>query len=146
MSYNDRYLKLVPEDAYNLPAIPESVNGIATSSLIGDEVNIYETLCPINPLTGHRDSMLSRLFSSDVSDSEKQLIMSQLAKLKGVSSPADLSDDDILSLLPSRYMSDPVEMERYRELVDQLREVDSDPAPADPAPADPTPADPAPAE
>jgi len=142
MSYNDRYLNLVPKDAYNLPAIPESVNGIATSSLIGDEVHIYETLCPINPLTGHRDSMLSRLFSNDVSDSEKQLIMSQLASLKGVSSPADLSDDDILSLLPSRYMSDPVEMERYRELVDQLREVevDSDSAPADPAPADPAPA------
>ena len=140
MSYNDRYLKLVPKDAYNLPAIPESVNGIATSSLIGDEVHIYETLCPINPLTGHRDSMLSRLFSNDVSDSEKQLIMSQLASLKGVSSPSDLSDDDILSLLPSRYMSDPVEIDRYRELVDQLRDIDSAPAPADPAPADPAPA------
>ena len=140
MSYNDRYLNLVPKDAYNLPAIPESVNGIATSSLIGDEVHIYETLCPINPLTGHRDSMLSRLFSNDVSDSEKQLIMSQLASLKGVSSPSDLSDDDILSLLPSRYMSDPVEIDRYRELVDQLRDIDSAPASADTAPADTAPA------
>ena len=90
--------------------------------------------------------MLSRLFSNDVSDTEKQLIMSQLAKLKGVSSPADLSDDDILSLLPSRYMSDPVEMERYREFVDQLRDIDSDPDPVDPVPVDPAPADPAPAE
>lgn len=136
----------MPADCYNIGEIPAEVCGVSTQSVISDDVHVYETLCPINPLTGHRDSMLSRLFSNDVSDSEKQLIMSQLAKLKGVSSPADLSDDDILSLLPSRYMSDPVEMERYREFVDQLRDVDSDPAPADPAPADPAPADPAPAE
>lgn len=142
----DLHLQYMPSDTYNLPAIPNEVCGVSTESVISDDKHIYETLCPINPLTGHRDSMLSRLFDNNVSDSEKQLILSQLAKLKGVSSPADLSDDDILSLLPSRYMSDPVEMERYRELVDQLREVDSDPSPADPAPADPAPADPAPAE
>ena len=137
----DLHLQYMPADTYNLPAIPNEVCGISTESVISEDKHIYETLCPINPLTGHRDSMLSRLFSNDVSDSEKQLIMSHLAKLKGVSSPADLSDDDILSLLPSRYMSDPVEMERYREFVDQLRDVDSDPAPADPAPADPAPAE-----
>lgn len=142
----DLHLQYMPADTYNLPAIPNEVCGVSTESVISDDKHIYETLCPINPLTGHRDSMLSRLFDNNVSDSEKQLILSQLAKLKGVSSPADLSDDDILSLLPSRYMSDPVEMERYRELVDQLREVDSDSTPADPAHADPAPADPAPAE
>ena len=142
----DLHLQYMPADTYNLPAIPNEVCGVSTESVISDDKHIYETLCPINPLTGHRDSMLSRLFDNNVSDSEKQLILSQLVKLKGVSSPADLSDDDILSLLPSRYMSDPVEMERYREFVDQLRDIDSDPAPADPAPADPAPADPAPAE
>lgn len=146
MSYNDRYLNSMPADCYNLGAIPDAVCGVSTQSVISDDTHVYVTLCPINPLTGHRDSMLSRLFDNDVSDSEKSLILSQLAKLKGVSSPADLSDEDILSLLPSRYMSDPVEMERYREFVDQLRDVDSDPEPVDPAPVDPAPADPAPAE
>lgn len=146
MSYNDRYLNLMPADCYNIGEIPAAVCGVSTESVISDDRHVYETLCPINPLTGHRDSMLSRLFSNDVSDSEKQLIMSQLAKLKGVSSPADLSDEDILSLLPSRYMSDPVEMERYREFVDQLRDIDSDPEPVEPAHVDPTPSDPAPTE
>lgn len=136
----------MPADCYNIGEIPADVCGVSIQSVISDDRHVYETLCPINPLTGHRDSMISRLFSNDVSDTEKQLIMSQLAKLKGVSSPADLSDDDILSLLPSRYMSDPVEMERYREFVDQLRDVDSDSAPADSAPADSAPADTAPAE
>lgn len=146
MSYNDRYLNLMPADCYNIGEIPDVVCGVSTQSVISDDRHVYETLCPINPLTGHRDSMLSRLFSNDVSDSEKQLIMSQLAKLKGVSSPADLSDDDILSLLPSRYMSDPVEMERYREFVDQLREVDSDSLPSDSSPSDSVPSDSAPSD
>lgn len=146
MSYNDRYLNLMPADCYKIAEIPNSVCGVSTESVISDDRHVYETLCPINPLTGHRDSMLSRLFDNDVSDSEKQLILSQLAKLKGVSSPSDLSDDDILSLIPSRYMSDPVEMERYREFVDQLRDVVSDPEPADPTPVEPAPADPAPTE
>lgn len=136
----------MPADCYNIGEIPDAVCGVSTQSVISDDRHVYETLCPINPLTGHRDSMLSRLFSNDVSDSEKQLIMSQLAKLKGVSSPADLSDDDILSLLPSRYMSDPVEMERYREFVDQLREVDSDSLPSDSSPSDSVPSDSAPSD
>lgn len=144
----DLHLQYMPADTYNLPAIPDDVCGVSTQSVISDDVHVYDTICPINPLTGHRDSMLSRLFSPDVSDTEKQLIMSQLAKLKGVSSPSDLSDDDILSLLPSRYMSDPVEMERYREFVDRLRDVDvdSESAPVDPAPAEPAPGEPASAE
>lgn len=94
--------------------------------------------------------MLSRLFSGVVSDSEKQLILSQLAEVKGVSSPAGLSDDDILSLVPSRYMSDPVELERYRAVVDELRVLadssGSEPAPVDPAPVEPASVEPAPPE
>ena len=70
--------------------------------------------------------------------------MSQLATIKGVSSPRGLSDEDILSLLPSRYMSDPVEMERYRELVDELRNIGEEPVdPVEPVePTSPTPAAP----
>ena len=146
MSYNDRYLNRMPDNCYNLGSILDAVCGVSTQSVISDDRHVYETLCPINPLTGHRDSMLSRLFDNDVSDSEKSLILSQLAKLKGVSSPADLSDDDILSLLPSRYMSDPVEMERYREFVEHLRDVDSDSESVAPKPVDPAPAAPAPTE
>lgn len=135
----------MPKDCFDIPKPPVSVNGLNNGlSIVDDE--LFNTVCPINPLTGHRDDMISRLFSGETTDSERQLILSQLANIKGVSSPAGLSDDDILSLIPSRYMSDPVEMDRYREFVDQLRNVDSDPSPVAPAPVDPAPADPAPAE
>lgn len=140
--YNDYHLNRVPQHFDSIIS-PDVVCDMSTESVIGDESHLYETLCPINPLTGHRDSMLSRLFSGNVSDSEKQLILSQLVTLKGVNSPRDLSDEDLISLIPSRYMSDPVEMERYRALVDELRNVGEEPV--DPVePVEPTPPTPAP--
>ena len=142
---SDFHLEQMPAKCYDIPRPPVSVNGLNNGLSIVDD-DLFNTICPVNPLTGHRDDMISRLFSGDTTDSERQLILSQLANIKGVSSPAGLSDDDILSLIPSRYMSDPVEMERYREFVDQLRDVDSEPAPVEPAPAEPAPAEPAPAE
>ena len=139
--YNDYHLNRVPQHFDSIIS-PDVVCDMSTDSVIGDESHLYETLCPINPLTGHRDSMLSRLFSGNVSDTEKQLILSQLATLKGVNSPRDLSDEDLIALIPSRYMSDPVEMERYRAFVDELRSVGEEPVepvePTSPTPA-PTP-------
>lgn len=137
--YNDYHLNRVPQHFDSIIS-PDVVCDMSTESVIGDESHLYETLCPINPLTGHRDSMLSRLFSGNVSDTEKQLILSQLATLKGVNSPRDLSDEDLIALIPSRYMSDPVEMERYRALVDELRNVGEEPV----EPVEPTPPTPAP--
>ena len=138
------HLSRMPKDCYDIPKPPVTVNGLNNGlSIVDDE--LFNTVCPINPLTGHRDDMISRLFSGETSDSERQLILSQLANVKGVSSPAGLSDDDILSLLPSRYLSDPVELERYREIVDNLRE-SAEPVPVEPAPVEPAPAEPAPAE
>lgn len=138
--YNDYHLNRVPQHFDSIIS-PDVVCDMSTDSVIGDESHLYETLCPINPITGHRDSMLSRLFSGNVSDTEKQLILSQLATLKGVNSPRDLSDEDLIALIPSRYMSDPVEMERYRAVVDELRNSVEEPAePVESAPPTPAPA------
>nr|DAQ57388.1 MAG TPA: hypothetical protein [Microviridae sp.] len=137
--YNDYHLNRVPQHFDSIIS-PDVVCDMPTDSVLGDESHLYDTLCPINPLTGHRDSMLSRLFSGNVSDTEKQLILSQLATLKGVNSPRDLSDEDLISLIPSRYMSDPVEMERYRAVVDELRNsVDEPVEPVEPTPPTPAP-------
>lgn len=146
---SDFHLSRMPSDCFVVPPVPVEVNGINNGLSVVDG-SLFDTVSPVNPVTGHRDSMLSRLFSGDVSDSEKQLILSQLAEVKGVSSPAGLSDDDILSLVPSRYMSDPVELERYRAVVDELRALaessGSEPAPVEPAPVEPVSVEPAPPE
>ena len=50
-----------------------------------------------------------------------------------------MSDDDLLDILPSRYSNDPVELERFKDFVEELRNVEgTEPTdPVDPAPVEP---------
>ncbi len=99
------------------------VNGIVTGESVVD-ASLTDTIQPINPVTGWRDNAISRLMSPNTPNVERDLILSSLAKQKGYNSPKELSDDDLLEILPSRYSTDPVELERFKEFVDELRNVD----------------------
>lgn len=77
-----------------------------------------ELLMPINPVTGHRDGDLSRLFNPTTPASEKELIISNLQTLKCSNSSKGLTDDEILMMIPSKYISDPVEINKY---LDELK-------------------------
>ena len=118
--------------------IPIDVNGVVTGESIVD-ASLTDTIQPINPVTGWRDNAISRLMSPSTPSVERELILSSLAKQKGYDSPKELSDDDLLDILPSRYSTDPVELERFKEFVDELRNVDdTEPTdPVEPAPVDP---------
>lgn len=118
--------------------IPLDVNGVVTGESIVDS-NLTDTIQPVNPVTGWRDNSISRLMSPNTPNVERELILSSLAKQKGYNSPKELSDDDLFEILPSRYSTDPVELERFKEFVDELRNVDDvEPTdPVDPAPVDP---------
>lgn len=98
---------------------PHFVNGTPNSVVTAD-TSVIELLCPINPVTGFRDNDLVRLFSEDVSKQEKDLILSNLSVHFGKGTPKDLSDDEIMALIPSRYAGDAVEMAKYKSLVDEL--------------------------
>lgn len=118
--------------------IPLAVNGIVTGESVVD-ASLTDTIQPINPVTGWRDNAISRLMSPNTPNVERELILSSLAKQKGYNSPKELSDDDLLEILPSRYSTDPVELERFKEFVDELRSVeDNEPTdPVEPAPVEP---------
>lgn len=118
--------------------IPLEVNGLVTGDSIVDS-SLTDTIQPINPVTGWRDNAISRLMSPNTPSVERELILSSLAKQKGYNSPKELSDDDLLDILPSRYSTDPVELERFKEFVDELSNVDdTEPTdPVEPAPVEP---------
>lgn len=124
---------------------PDFVGNVPTSMPICETESV-ELLSPINPVTGHRDGDLSRLFNPLVSRSEKELIISNLQELKSRNSTKGLSDDDILMMIPSKYISDPVEINRYLEEVKEYRdallseeETVEEPDPLPSAPSAPTP-------
>lgn len=98
---------------------PQYVNGIPNGVVIAD-TTVIEQLCPINAVIGFRDNDLVRLFSDDVSKQEKDFILSNLSVHFGKGTPKDLSDDEIMLLIPSRYAGDAVEIGKYKALVDEL--------------------------
>jgi len=99
---------------------PLEVNGIVKCGNIVEK-QLVEVTNPVNPVTGFRDLDVTRLLSPDTPQSEKELILKALAYQKGYNSPKGLSDSELLSLIPSRYLSDPVEIENYRQFVEQLK-------------------------
>ena len=124
--------------------IPDSVNGCITGQSIVDS-SLTDTIQPINPVTGWRDDSISRLMSSNTPNVERELILKSLTKFKGYNSPKELTDNDLLEILPSRYANDPVELERFKDFVDSLQSPD-EPAPTEPDPTEPAPTEPAPTE
>ena len=64
---------------------------------------------------------MSRLTSPSVSPKEKELILNSLGSVRPPrNNTKGLSNDDILDILPSRYLSDPVEIDSFKNFVDDL--------------------------
>lgn len=79
------------------------------SKSVTDEVL---SVCPVNPLTGLCDSVITR-FESSLSDAERSAVSRYIQANPSVSG-FDLSDDDLLSILPSRRISSLSELSNLR--------------------------------
>lgn len=100
-----------------------------------DEINkLSSSLFPVNPVTGNPDNMIDKLITPGVSELEKQRILSFMQKMPS-SKRNNLSDADLVSMLPSRYNStltdldkvrDFFENEIYTELKDETHEETTD--------------------
>lgn len=69
---------------------------------------------PLNEVTGLRDSQLTRVFDPDLSPLEKQRIMSSLQRMP-TAKRNNLSDKDLIALLPSRYNTAMIDDAKYAE-------------------------------
>ncbi|MDD6553316.1 MAG: hypothetical protein PUF37_06995 [Prevotellaceae bacterium] len=87
--------------------------------LNSEALELQDTLFPVDPVTGYRLQATTRLLDPAVSSKEKELIMSQLEKIPA-SSRSRLSDDELISLLPSRYNSTNTDMDKVRDLMTQI--------------------------
>lgn len=121
---------------------PTSVNSIPTGESIVDD-SLVSIMSPVNPLTGFRDDTLTRLMSPNTPVKEREFILNNLSHLKGYDSPASLTVQDILEVLPSRYIQDPVEISRYEEyiksMLDELKQPKDDVVPPTSESDDPSP-------
>lgn len=118
LSVSQKVVCVAQSQKPNNPSLCEEINKLSTS------------LFPVNPVTGNPDNMIDKLISPGVSDLEKQRILSFMQKMPA-SKRNNLSDDDLIAMLPSRYNStftdldkvrDFFENEIYTELKDESQE------------------------
>lgn len=83
-------------------------------SLCEDINKLSDSLFPVNPVTGNPDNMIDKLITPGVSELEKQRILSFMQKMP-TSKRNNLSDDDLIAMLPSRYNSTLTDLDKVRD-------------------------------
>jgi len=82
--------------------------------LNSDIQEIIDVVAPVNPLTGTRENDVSMLLSQNISSIEKQAILARMQQIPP-SERHNLSDEDLLDMLPSRYNSTLVDVDAVRQ-------------------------------
>ncbi len=102
-------------------------------SLCEDINKLGDVLFPVDPVTGNPDNMVDKLISPNVNPMEKERILSFMQKMPA-SKRNNLSDKELMNMLPSRYNStltdidkvrDFFENEIYTNLEDESKQEDS---------------------
>lgn len=80
-----------------------------------EEINkLGDVLFPIDPVTGNPDNMVDKLISPNVNPMEKERILSFMQKMPA-SKRKNLSDKELMDMLPSRYNSTLTDIDKVRD-------------------------------
>lgn len=94
--------------ALRVPQLPQN------PSLCEDINKLSDVLFPVDPVTGNPDNMVDKLLSPDVSSMEKERILSFMQKMPA-SKRNNLSDKELMDMLPSRYNSTLTDIDKVRD-------------------------------
>lgn len=94
--------------ALRVPQLPQN------PSLSEDNNKLSDVLFPVDPVTGNPDNMVDKLLSPDVSSMEKERILSFMQKMPA-SKRNNLSDQELMDMLPSRYNSTLTDIDKVRD-------------------------------
>lgn len=93
--------------ALRVPQLPQN------PSLSEDINKLSDVLFSVDPVTGNPDNMVDKLLSPDVSSMEKERILSFMQKMPA-SKRNNLSDQELMDMLPSRYNSTLTDIDKVR--------------------------------
>lgn len=80
-----------------------------------EEINkLGDVLFPVDPVTGNPDNMVDKLISPNVNPMEKERILSFMQKMPA-SKRNNLSDKELMDMLPSRYNSTLTDIDKVRD-------------------------------
>lgn len=83
-------------------------------SLCEDINKLADALFPVDPVTGNPDNMVDKLLSPNVTTMEKERILSFMQKMPA-SKRNNLSDKELIDMLPSRYNSTLTDIDKVRD-------------------------------
>lgn len=83
-------------------------------SLCEDINKLADVLFPVDPVTGNPDNMVDKLISPNVNPMEKERILSFMQKMPA-SKRNNLSDKELMDMLPSRYNSTLTDIDKVRD-------------------------------
>ena len=91
------------------------VSALPDNPSLCEEINkIADAVFPVDPVTGNPDNMVDKLISPDVSSMEKERILSFMQKMPA-SKRNNLSDQELMDMLPSRYNSTLTDIDKVRD-------------------------------
>ena len=102
-------------DLLSLPGTPDN------PELNTEIKEVIDVISPVDAFTGNRENPITKLLSGSVSLLEKERILSTLQEIPS-SSRNDMSDEDLVALLPSRYHNTLTDFDfvgmKYQEFID----------------------------
>ena len=123
-------------DKSDLLFVPGSPNNPELNSEIKEVIDV---ISPVDAVTGNRENPITKLLSGSVSMLEKERILSTLQQIPS-SSRNDMSDEDLVALLPSRYHNTLTDYDfvgmKYKEFIDGVNDAQPVDNPIDVSPAE----------
>lgn len=106
---------------HNTDKIHHEVKLVVNAPNIIEGVEIYELLCPVSKLTGHRENPLS-LLKSLMNDSVKSRQLDAfLQELPTIDAPRGLADDELVDMMMERLSTGtPAEDDKYRTYLESV--------------------------
>ena len=109
---------LSDRDKSDLLSLPGTPNNPELNTEIKEVIDV---ISPVDAVTGNRENPITKLLSGSVSLLEKERILSTLQEIPS-SSRNDMSDEDLVALLPSRYHNTLTDFDfvgmKYQEFID----------------------------
>lgn len=106
-------------DLLFLPGTPSN------PELNSDIKEVIDVISPVDAVTGNRENPITKLLSGSVSMLEKERILATLQQIP-TSSRNDMSDEDLVALLPSRYHNTLTDYDfvgmKYKEFIDGVND------------------------
>lgn len=100
----------------------------ALPSLNSEISEIIDVVAPVDAVTGNRENPITKLLSGSITLLEKERILSMMQQIPS-SSRNDMSDDDLVALLPSRYHNTLTDFDfvgmKYQEFIDGVNAAES---------------------